>query len=83
MRYQLTRHAEHVLAERGIALEALEQTLTAPQWTEPDPADATVQRYLRSIPQFRGRVLRVAVDHTAHPVRVVCMFFDRSAKGKA
>jgi len=80
--YQLTRHAEKVLAERGIRVEWREQTLDAPDWSEPDPNDPQVVRYFRAIPEFGKRVLRVAVIPTARPVRVISVFFDRSAKGK-
>ena len=82
MNYQLTHHARKVLAERGIAVEWLERTLHAPQWTEPDPGDPQVVRYFRVIPEFGGRVLRVAVNPTPQPPRVVSVFFDRAQKGK-
>jgi len=82
MEYQLTQHAAKVLAERGIAVEWLERTLDEPQWTEPDPHDPQVVRYFREVPEFGGRVLRVAVVPTANPARVVSVFFDRSAPGQ-
>lgn len=82
MKYELTQHAQKVLAERAIAVEWLERTLDAPDWTEPDPHDPQVVRHFRGIPEFGGRVLRVAVVPTANPARVVSVFFDRSAKGK-
>ena len=82
MNYQLTQHAEKVLAERGIAVEWLERTLDDPQWTEPDSSDAAVRRYFRPIPEFGGRVLRVVVNTTVEPARVVSVFFDRTRKGK-
>jgi hypothetical protein len=37
---------------------------------------------LRSIPEFGGRVLRVAVNTAVEPNRVVSVFFDRKMKGK-
>ena len=82
MNYQLTQHAQKVLAERGIDIEWMEQTLNGPQWTEPDPGDPQVTRYFRVIPEFDGRVLRVAVNATFEPVRVVSVFFDRTRKGR-
>lgn len=82
MDYQLTHHAEKVIAERGIDLEWMQRTLVDPQWTEPDPADPQVTRYFRPIPEFGGRILRVALNPTTKPPRVVSVFFDRSAKGK-
>lgn len=82
MKYHLTQHAQKVLGERGIAVEWLERTLDAPEWTTPDTNDPQVVRYFRAIPEFGGRVLRVALNPTAQPPRVVSVFFDRTQKGK-
>ena len=81
MNYQLTQHAKKVLAERGIAVEWMERTLDEPEWIAPDPNDPQVMRYFRGIPEFGDRVLRVAVNLTAEPRRVVSVFFDRTQKG--
>jgi uncharacterized DUF497 family protein len=82
MKFELTKHAKRVLAEREIAVEWLEQTLTAPELVLPDPDDAAVERRYRRIPEFGGRVLRVAVNTAVEPNRVVSVFFDRKMKGK-
>ncbi len=82
MNYELTKHAQKALEERGIETEWLERTLSAPDSVHPDPEDATVQRCFRKIPEFGGRVLRVAVNTTVEPNRVVSVFFDRAMKGK-
>ncbi len=82
MNYELTKHAQKALEERGIQIEWLERTLSAPECVLPDPADATVQRYFRHIPEFDGRVLRVAVNTRVEPKRVVSVFFDRTMKDK-
>jgi len=50
--------------------------------TLPDPNDATIQRCFRRVPEFGGRVLRVTVNRTVEPKRVVSVFFDRKMKGK-
>jgi len=47
-----------------------------------DPHDAAVERRFRRIPEFGDRVLRVAVNTTVDPLRVVSVFFDRRMKGK-
>ena len=70
------------MAERGIAIEWVERTLTAPELRLPDLDDAAVERLYRKIPEFGGRVLRVAVNTTVEPNRVVSVFFDRQMKGK-
>jgi hypothetical protein len=75
-------HAQKVLDEREIRVEWLERTLFGPELVLPDPDDATVERRFRRIPEFGGRVLRVAVNKAVEPIRVVSVFFDRQMKGK-
>ena len=80
--YELTKHAREALEERGIPLEWMERALSAPELVLPDPDDAAVERHFRRIPEFDGRVLRVAVNTAVEPARVVSVFFDRTMKGK-
>jgi len=80
--HTLTEHAKKVLEEREIPLEWLERALNEPALCQPDPDDASLERRYRSIPEFGGRVLRVVVDPSVEPVRVVSVFFDRSMRGK-
>ena len=82
MKFELTRHAKKVLAEREIPIDWLERTLAVPELVLPDPDDATAERRYRKIPEFGGRVLRVAVNTAVEPNRVVSVFFDRQMKGK-
>ena len=82
MKFELTKHAQKVLDEREILVEWMERTLSAPELVLPDPDDATVERRFRRIPEFGGRVLRVAVNTTVEPNRIVSVFFDRKMKGK-
>ena len=82
MKYELTQHATKALAEREISLAWVERTLDSPELKAPDPDDPAVQRLFRRIPEFGNRVLRVAVNTTVEPVRVVSVFFDRTMKGK-
>jgi hypothetical protein len=82
MKFELTKHARQVLAERDIPVEWLERTLAAPELVLPDPDDATVERRFRKIPEFGGRMLRVSVNTAVEPNRVVSIFFDRKMKGK-
>lgn len=82
MHYQLSRHAVKVLEERQISIAWMEQTLSVPELTLPDLQDFEVERRFRRIPECGGRVLRVAVNVTVIPNRVVSVFFDRAMKGK-
>jgi hypothetical protein len=82
VKFELTNHARKAVAEREILIEWIEQTMEAPELIVPDPNDPTIERCFRRIPEFGGRVLRVAVDRTVEPHRVVSVFFDRKMKGK-
>jgi hypothetical protein len=82
VKYELTKHAQKVLAEREIAVEWMERTLNEPELRLPDTDDPKVERRYRRIPEFGGRVLRVAVNSGVEPNRVVSVFFDRTMKGK-
>ena len=82
MKFELTQHAKRAMMEREIAIEWVERTLAAPDLRAPDPDDADVERLYRKIPEFGGRVLRVAVNTTVEPNRVVSVFFDRQMKGQ-
>jgi hypothetical protein len=82
VRYALSEHAKKVLAEREIPLEWLERTLNEPALRQPDRHDPSLERRYRPIPEFEGRVLRVVVNPSVDPVRVVSVFFDRSMRGK-
>jgi len=82
MNYELTQHARKVLEERGIQVEWMERTLSNPECVLPDLGDPEVERLFRRIPEFGGRVLRVAVNTAVAPNRVVSVFFDRTMKGK-
>jgi hypothetical protein len=64
VRYTVTRHADKVLKEREIPIEWVERSLDTPEWREPDPADAALERLYRRIPEREGRVLRVVVNRT-------------------
>lgn len=82
MNYELTQHARDVLAERNIPIEWLERALREPELKKPDPLDATLERRYRKIPERENRVLRVVVNTTVVPERVVSVYFDRAMKGK-
>lgn len=82
MIYELTKHARKVLEEREIPVEWLERALFEPELTVPDPDDALLERCFRRIPEADNRVLRVVVNKTVDPHRVVSVFFDRNMKGR-
>lgn len=78
----MTQHARMAPDEREILIDWMERALSAPELVLPDPEDGAVERYFHRIPEFGGRILRVAVNTTFEPKRVVSVFFDRTMKGK-
>ena len=82
MKYTLTIHAPHVLAAREIPVAWVERVLNNPQFTEPDPADAALEHHLGRIAEHGDRVLRVVVNKTVRPPRVVTVYFDRAMRNK-
>jgi hypothetical protein len=61
--------------ERGIKEDWVKSTVLDPDMTEPREDDEV--HYLKKIPQKRGRVLRVIVNPSVNPERVITVFFDR------
>jgi hypothetical protein len=81
-RIVLTDHARTRLDERKIRFEWVERTVRAPEWTEPDRSQPGVERRFRAVPEFGGRMLRVACVETENTIRVVTLTFDRDARRK-
>jgi len=78
----LTAHARIRLRERGIDPGWIREAILDPDWTAIDPRDSTVERRFRVIPQYGGRVLRVACIETKASIRVISVMFDRNARRK-
>ena len=79
---EYTKHARHVMGERLIPVEWVELAVAEPALRRTDPNDPQVERFFRPIPQHGGRALRVAVNTSVVPWRVVSVFFDRNMRGK-
>jgi hypothetical protein len=77
MTHELTEHAREALERRNIELAWVERTIDTPEATEPDPVDADLEHRLARVPEWGNRVLRVIVNRTATPTRIVTAFFDR------
>jgi hypothetical protein len=81
-RYDLTRHAKDVIAERNILLSWLEQVLESPELVEPDSGDPELMHHVGQIKDHGNRPLRVVFNRRASPVRIITVYFDRKMKGK-
>jgi hypothetical protein len=82
MKYELSQHARDVLEERKIPVEWMERMIATPALVEPSTTDATVESRLGRIPEHGDRVLRVVINKSVVPERVVSVYFDRTMKGK-
>lgn len=77
-----TRHVRQATVERMIPPEWVEQAIAEPGLRRDDPDDAEIERFYKRIPEQGDRVLRVAVNTSSTPWRVVSVFFDRAMRGK-
>jgi len=64
-----------MMHERRIDEDWVKSTVYDPDMTEPRGDDEI--HYLKKILQKRGKVLRVIINPTTDPDRVVTVFFDR------
>jgi hypothetical protein len=78
VKFFLTKHAKTVLKEREIDIAWCEQVLNSPERVEVNPDEAELEHRLGRIPERGGRVLRVVVNKTVRPIRVVTLYFDRT-----
>ena len=79
---EFTNHAKETMQDREIEEDWVEHTLDAPLLRVPDPAHDGLERLYRPISDRDGRVLRVVVDTSSDPWRVITVFFDRKMRGK-
>jgi len=70
-----TVRAKSMMQERMIQEDWVTSTISAPDKTEERRDDE--RHYLKRIPEPEGRFLRVIVNHSVHPPRVITVFFDR------
>jgi len=68
-------HFDDMLNEREIKREWTDRTMRDPDRTE--ERDDGTRHFIKQIPEFGDRWLRVVVNVTARPERRVTAFFDR------
>ena len=78
--FELSDHARSQMQERNIQPSWLTETLSSPDrlLLLADPHGNT--HYLKQIADFGGRWLRVIVNPTVNPQRIVTILFDRRVK---
>ncbi|MCP4626711.1 MAG: DUF4258 domain-containing protein [bacterium] len=72
---EFSKHFNQMLEERNIRREWVNQTSDAPDNVE-EIEDGT-RHYIKQIPEYGNRWLRVVVNVRANPNRAVTAFFDR------
>ena len=77
---KLTLHAAERIQKFRLDAAWIEATITAPDWTRPDPDQPGVTRSFKAIAARGGRVLRVAHRPDGGDVLVLSAFFDRGAR---
>ena len=82
MNLEYSSHARDAVIEREIDPDWVVRTIENPVRTEPDIEDPELTHYLARIPENGNRVLRVVLNGTVFPPRVVSTFFDRRLKNK-
>lgn len=82
MKLKWTQHAQDVFAKRKIPTVWIDRTVDDPDWACPDQINPELEHYLKVIPEFGNRVLRVIVNTNAKPPRLITFYFDRKMKGK-
>lgn len=80
--FELTAHADAIIAEREIDAAWIERVLSSPERTETDRSDPALKHALARIAECDDRVLRVVYNASFNPPRVVTAYFDRRQRGK-
>ncbi|MDO8873600.1 MAG: DUF4258 domain-containing protein [Methanoregula sp.] len=70
-----TAHAKTMMQERMIQEDWVKSTVSTPDRIEEKGSDEI--HYLKQIPQHAGKFLRVIVNPSLCPQRVITVFFDR------
>lgn len=81
-KYAFSAHAEVAIENRGIKKKWIFETIANPQVTEKDADDPEICHFLMKILENDGRVLRVVLNYTSDPQKVVTAFFDRGMRNK-
>ncbi|MCR9124030.1 MAG: DUF4258 domain-containing protein [Phyllobacteriaceae bacterium] len=74
-----TTHATDAVRERLIRTDWIEACVFEPDWTTPDPnPDGRVRRF-KLIDEYGSRILRVVCIEQPDHIRIITVFFDRTA----
>lgn len=77
---RLTKHAAEAIEQRDLALDWIDRTITASDFTDTDPHDPVLIRSFKAIDEAGGRVLRVLHRPEGNDILVITVHFDQDAK---
>ena len=77
-----TKHAQDQMALRNILDIWVEEVVAEPALREPDPTDPDIERFYGQVSELGGHYIRVAVNTTTTPWRVVTVFIDSRVGGR-
>ena len=75
LKYEPSNHAGDMLLVRAVSEEWVVRAINSPDRTE--VGEDHNEHYIKAIPEFGGRFLRVVVNPQQDPIKVVTLFFDR------
>jgi hypothetical protein len=78
--FELSQHAQYQMQERNIHASWVTDALSEPDKILPLADGQGNKHYLRCIPEFGNRWLRIIVNPNVEPKRIVTLFFDRRLK---
>ena len=78
--FRISIHSKAVIQERKIELDWIETAIINPEKTI--LGDDGNMHYIKTINAFDNRKLRIVVNHSYKPPKIVTIFFDRRLKGK-
>lgn len=76
-----TSHFVEMIRNRGIRRDWVERVLDSPRFRE--SRDDNTEHYLGQIAEYGNRWLRVVVNVSANPNRLVTAFFDRRVRERS
>lgn len=74
MKFQISRHAQEQLAERGIAIELINSVMAAPEQIVPDSRKGVVYQSKFVGENGRTYLLRIFVDNSINPVVIKTLY---------
>lgn len=82
MEFELTQHAKETIEERKIPILFIERVIKNPGLIQADLNDIDLEHRLKVIDEYEYRVLRVIINKSTKPIKVVTAYFDRKMRGK-